>query len=101
MFSTVKVVDYDNLVSVVKERVKDGNKRIEFRDYFFKGCWNGSYNLISIELIKEEMRAIKGGYSYISEEDIDDYIEVSEALIEIFEENDILYEDMVFVRVCW
>lgn len=101
MFSTAKVVDYNNLVSVVKERVKDDNKHIEFGDYFFKGCWNGSYNLISTELIKEEIEDIKGGYTHIPEEDIDDYIEVNEALIEIFEENGILYEEVVLVYVCW
>lgn len=101
MFGTVKVIGYNNLVSAVKEKVKIGNKCIEFRDYFFKGCENGSYNIISIESIKEEMKDIKGGCVHISEEDIDDYIEVSEALIEIFEENDILYRDRVLVYVCW
>lgn len=101
MFDTVKVVDYNNLVSAVKERARENNKCIEFGDYLFEGCENDSYNSLSIDLIKEVMDDIKDGYAHVPEEDVEDYIEVSEILIEILEENDISYRDIVLVYVTW
>lgn len=101
MFNTVKIVDYNNLVSAVKERAREDNKRIEFGDYLFEGCENDSYNSLSIDLIKELIDDIKDGYTHIPEEDVDDYIEVSEILIEILEENDISCRDIVLVYVTW
>lgn len=101
MFDEVKVVDYDNLLNEVKERVNSDNKYIDFGDYLFEGCENGSYNSLSIDLIKEVMEDIKDGYTHIPEEDVDDYIEVSETLIKILEENDISCKDIVLVYVCW
>lgn len=101
MFDEVKVVDYDNLLNEVKERVSNDNKYIDFANYFFAGCENYSYNPLSIDGIEEAIENIKSENFHMLSKDIDDYIEISEALIEILKENDISYRDMILVYICW
>ena len=101
MFDEVKVVDYDNLLDEVKKRVSDDNKYINFANYFFEGCENYSYNPLSIDGIEEAIENVNSKSFHILPKDIDDYTEISEALIEILKENDISYRDMILVYVCW
>ena len=101
MFNTVKTIDCCVLEKEVIKRVGENKFSKELDRYLFEGCENDSYNAISIETLKDDIADAKNGYAHLEGQELCDFINTWEALIEIFDEEGIKATEDVIVWVCW
>jgi hypothetical protein len=101
MFDTIKTIDCHVLEKEIIKRVGENKFSKELDRYLFEGCENDSYNAISIEALKDDLVDAKDGYTCFEGQDLCDFIDTWEALIEIFNEEGIKETEDVVVWVCW